>query len=116
MRLTSKQLGALAAGLVLVLTCTRAVAGGDPVAGQKVAQRCQQCHGDDGNSPNPLFPRLAGQYATYLLRTLLDYKSGARDNPIMKGFAGQLSEQEMEDASAFYASQGGELFTITLSK
>ena len=104
------------AGAVMLLWCGQAVAGGDPAAGEKVAERCQACHGTDGNGPSPLFPRLAGQYADYLLKTLKDYRSGERENAVMKAFALQLNDQEMEDVSAFYASQPGGLFTITLTR
>ena len=102
--------------VAVALWCGPALAGGDPVEGAKVAERCQACHGPDGNSPSPLFPRLAGQYADYLLKTLEDYRSGERENAVMKAFAMQMSDQEMEDVSAFYASQPGELFTIELTR
>ncbi len=105
------------AAVAVMLLCTGPVlAGGDPVAGAKVAERCQACHGPDGNGPSPLFPRLAGQYADYLLRTLEDYRSGERVNEVMKAFAMQLSDKEMEDVSAFYESQEGELYTIELTR
>ena len=107
--------GIVVAGTI-ALFCASALAGGDPEEGAKVAERCQACHGPDGNSPSPLFPRLAGQYADYLLKTLEDYRSGERENAVMKAFAMQMSDQEMEDVSAFYASQPGELFTIELTR
>ena len=50
-------------------------------------------------------PVLAGQYYDYLVRALGDYKNGRRNNPIMKGFAGQLSKQDIEDVAAWFASQ-----------
>lgn len=106
----------IAAVAAMVLWCGPALAGGDVAAGAKVAERCQACHGTDGNGPNPIFPRLAGQYADYLLKTLEDYRSGERDNAVMKAFATQLSDEEMEDVSAFYASQAGDLFTIELTR
>ncbi len=68
---------------------------------------CQACHGPDGNSPVPTFPILAGQHRDYLLQTLRDYKSGARANPIMKAIVDPLSDEDMEDLAAFYASQKG---------
>lgn len=107
---------ASAAALLLVLGSGSVLAGGDPEAGAKVAETCQACHGPDGNSPSPLFPRLAGQYADYLLKTLEDYRSGERDNAVMKALVAQMSDQEMEDVSAFYASQPGPLFTIKLTR
>ena len=83
-------------------------AGGDATAGQALAgERCQACHGADGNGTDPQYPRLAGQYADYLVRALSDYKSGARSNPIMSGFAAGLSEQDMENLAAWFASQSG---------
>ena len=104
------------AGLVLLLAGPPAFAGGDPEAGEEVAGRCQACHGSDGNSPSPLFPHLAGQYEDYLLKTLEDYRSGAREDPVMQSFAQQLSEEEMADVAAFYAKQKSGLFTIESSR
>lgn len=71
------------------------------------AKVCVSCHGIDGNSTNPQFPRLAGQYADYLVKALKDYKSGARPNPIMRGFAGGLSERDMTELAAWFASHPG---------
>jgi cytochrome c553 len=83
-------------------------AGGDPAAGEKIAsEKCQACHGLDGNSSDPQYPRLAGQYADYMVHALSGYKSGERKNPIMSGFAAGLSEQDMKDVAAWYYSQSG---------
>jgi len=76
----------------------------------KAAQVCAACHGPDGNKPSdPTQPVLAGQYYDYLVRALTDYKVGRRNNPIMKGFAAQLSPQDIEDLSAWFASQRSNL-------
>ena len=80
---------------------------GDPEAGKAKSQACAACHGQDGNSAAPIYPSLAGQYADYLLRTLQDYKSGARKNAIMAGMVAALSDQDMKDLAAYYASQEG---------
>jgi cytochrome c553 len=73
---------------------------------QKAAQVCAACHGPQGDKPtDPSQPILAGQYYDYLVRALTDYKIGRRNNPIMKGFAGQLSKQDIEDLAAWFASQ-----------
>ena len=73
---------------------------------QKAAQVCVACHGVDGNKPSaPDQPVLAGQYYDYLVRALGDYKNGRRTNPIMKGFASQLSKQDIEDVAAWFSSQ-----------
>lgn len=72
----------------------------------KAAQVCAACHGADGAKPiAPDQPILAGQYPDYLVKALADYKSGKRANPIMKAFADQLSKQDIEDVSAWFASQ-----------
>jgi cytochrome c553 len=88
-----------------------AIAGGahaaDAAKGQKkAAEVCAACHGADGAKPSaPDQPILAGQHYDYLVRALGDYKNGRRQNPIMKGFAAQLSRQDIEDLSAWFASQ-----------
>lgn len=84
-----------------------AQAKGNVQAGKaKAAQVCAACHGADGaKTIAPDQPILAGQYADYLARALTDYKRGKRNNPIMKGFAGTLSKQDIEDLAAWFASQ-----------
>jgi len=73
---------------------------------KKAAEVCAACHGPDGNKPSaPDQPILAGQHQDYLARALTDYKIGRRNNPIMKGFAGQLSKKDIEDLAAWFASQ-----------
>lgn len=78
---------------------------GNVSAGKEKAAACGSCHGQDGNSADGNFPRLAGQYESYIVKSLEDYKSGARNNPMMMGFAAGLSEQDMRDIAAYYASQ-----------
>ncbi|TCO83795.1 cytochrome c553 [Plasticicumulans lactativorans] len=79
---------------------------GNPEAGkQKAAQVCAACHGADGHSPAPAFPRIAGQHADYLVKALEDYSSGARNNPIMAGIAKSLSAQDRLDLAAWFAAQ-----------
>jgi len=78
---------------------------GNVAVGQGKAESCGGCHGEDGNTTDPNFPRLAGQHESYLIKALQDYKSGARKNPIMNGIAEGLSEEDMKDISAYYASQ-----------
>jgi cytochrome c553 len=71
----------------------------------KAKEVCQACHGMDGNSPTADYPKLGGQYPDYLSKALRDYKSGARKNAIMAGFAGTLSRQDIENLAAYYSSQ-----------
>ena len=89
-----------------VMTATVSAAG-DAANGKEKSAACAACHGVDGNSTITANPRLAGQHASYLLRALHDYKSGARKNPVMAGFAGGLSEEDMEDLAAYFSSQSG---------
>ncbi|MBA3581335.1 MAG: cytochrome c4 [Gammaproteobacteria bacterium] len=84
---------------------------GDAQAGQSKAQLCVACHGADGNSVSPLFPKLAGQHAKYLSEQLHAFKLGAqgpRHSPNaaqMYGMAAGLSDQDIADIAAYYASQ-----------
>jgi len=73
---------------------------------QRAAQVCVACHGADGNKPSaPDQPVLAGQYPDYIVKALRDYKSGKRNNAIMKGFASGLTVPDMEDLAAWFYSQ-----------
>lgn len=78
---------------------------GDPKAGGQKAAMCASCHGEDGNSESSAYPRLAGQYESYLIKVLTEYKSGERANPMMMGFASTLSQDDIRNIAAFYASQ-----------
>jgi cytochrome c553 len=111
--------------LLLTLGITGlAHAAGNAEAGQGKVVVCGACHAADGNSAAPNFPKLAGQGERYLLKQLKDIKSGARPVVEMTGLLDSLSEQDLQDISAYFASQqmsvgtadpklverGGELF------
>lgn len=102
----------LMAGPLTMLASGAVFAAGDVAAGKEKSAPCAACHGADGNSPNPDFPRLAGQHADYIVKALEDYKNGLRKNPIMSGFAANLSKQDREDLAAYFSSQKGTLTTI----
>ncbi len=68
---------------------------------------CAGCHGMDGNSPLPEYPRLSGQYRDYLYQSLLDYKNGKRKNPIMMGMITTLNDADMKLLSLYYSKQQG---------
>ena len=92
--------------LLLTLGLTGvAQAAGDAEAGQGKVAVCGACHGADGNSPAPNFPKLAGQGERYLLKQLHDIKSGARPVVEMTGMLDNLSDQDMADIAAYFASQ-----------
>jgi cytochrome c553 len=77
----------------------------------KAKEVCAACHGMDGNSPTPDYPKIGGQHEDYLAKALRDYKSGARKNPIMAGFAGALAPQDIRNLAAYYASQARSVST-----
>ncbi len=95
----------LTTGLILLLLGTGSVQAADAEAGKKKSVKCVVCHGVDGNSPMPMFPKLAGQLTSYLQNQLHDFKSKKRVNPIMNKIAETLSEEDIADMSAYYSSQ-----------
>jgi cytochrome c553 len=81
------------------------VAAADFEAGKKKAQEvCAACHNMDGISTIADYPKLAGQYQDYMAKALRDYKSGVRKNPIMAGMAAGLTQTDIDDLSAYFAS------------
>ena len=94
------------ATMVAFLAVNSAYAAGDPVKAEKIAgQVCAACHGVDGNSPLPMNPSLAGQHPEYLLKQLTEFKSGARNNPVMAGMVANLSIEDMHNLAAYYAGK-----------
>ena len=90
--------------VVSLFISTLALAKGNVIQGKiKVEQVCQSCHGLDGQGIDDTYPKLAGQFADYMVKVLADYKSGARKNVIMSGFAASLTEQDMENVAAYYS-------------
>lgn len=93
------------APLVALSDPTTPITPGDAAAGQSKGAVCAACHGLDGNSADPQYPKLAAQHERYIADQLALYKSGARPNPIMIGFASMLTPQDMRDVGAWFASQ-----------
>lgn len=92
--------------VVLALATGTAQAAGDAEAGKGKAMACAACHGLDGNSPNPIWPKLAGQHPQYLAKQINDFKGGVRNDPLMSAQAALLAtEQDVADVAAFFASQ-----------
>ena len=109
---------ALALGMVAFAQVGHAA--GDASAGQAKAALCVACHGADGNSPAPTFPKIAGLGEKYLLKQMHDIKSGDRSVPEMTGMLDNMSDQDMEDIAAYFASQniqisGSEAFSVMLN-
>ena len=99
-----KHLLQFAIGLSLLVSLP-VLATGDADAGQGKAAICAACHGADGNSMVPMWPKLAGQHASYLERQLGLIKNGSRTVPEMAGFVISLSDQDMADIAAYFSSQ-----------
>lgn len=98
--------------LGLIAVATANAAEGNAEAGKSKTAMCAACHGADGNSLVPMYPKLAGQSASYLVKQLTEFKLGmtsagkaGRVDPVMGGMAMALSDQDMADVAAFYASQ-----------
>lgn len=100
-----KRFAVTVAFVLFTASSSAALVAGDPEAGKAKATPCQSCHGPDGNSLNPEWPKLAGQNARYLKKQLEDFKSGARVNPIMSSIAAALSEEDIANLAVYYSSQ-----------
>jgi len=92
--------------LCLITLCcfSSANATGNIEAGKEKSAVCAACHGADGNSVNPEWPKLAGQNAGYIVKQLTYFKDGERVNATMKGIASNLTEQDREDLAAYFSS------------
>jgi cytochrome c553 len=78
----------------------------DLAKGQAIAtQVCAACHSADGSRGSPANPIIAGQHSAYLVKQLREFKSGQRNNPVMKGIAAALSDDDMRNVAAFYAGK-----------
>ena len=91
----------IVAGVLLVSTAAHAA---DIEAGKAKSASCAACHGGAGISPTPIWPNLAGQKEQYLLQQLKAFKDGTRQNAQMAPMVANLSDQDMADLAAYYAS------------
>jgi cytochrome c553 len=69
----------------------------------QAAQLCVTCHGQDGVAIAPIYPSLAGQHEDYIVRALDEYKHGGRKNPVMKGFAANLKDEDIAQIAAYFS-------------
>ena len=88
----------------ILLAPSVVVMAGDPAAGRQAAAACRVCHGMDGKSVRPDAPNIGGQLETYLRQQLLDYRSGNRQHPVMSVVAQGLSDADIDNLAAYYAS------------
>ena len=92
---------AILLSVVLIPVTTQA---GDAAAGAKKTTTCIACHGKDGISIAPNYPNLACQKDKYLVKAIKAYKSGARNDPMMKPMVGSLSDADIENLAAFFST------------
>ena len=113
MKLHAKSFPTALCGLALAWTVGTASANTPAAApavdlakGQATATNvCSACHTSDGTRGAPGNPILQGQHPEYIVKQLSDFKAGKRKNPVMQGFAANLSEQDMRNVAAFYAGK-----------
>jgi cbb3-type cytochrome c oxidase subunit III len=91
--------------LIISVGLMSAAQAGDAVAGKSKAATCGACHGADGNSLAPSFPKIAAQGERYLVKQITDIKNGDRQVPQMMGFVAGLNETDIADLAAYFASQ-----------
>lgn len=91
-------------GLALASAAAGAAAAGDARIGKRKALMCQMCHGIDGIARIPIAPHIAGESEIYLQTQLKAFRSGKRQNEIMTVIAGQLSDEDIANLAAWYAS------------
>ncbi len=116
MRIAKHLAPALAALLAFVVTAPAAQAKGNAEAGATKAAVCTACHGPNGNSANPEWPVLAGQNVAYITEQLKLFRAGHRNNAIMYPLAVALSDEDIDDLSAYFSRQtptGGEADAAT---
>jgi len=95
----------LALAVALCLCTFNSHAEGDAEAGKEKTQSCAICHGADGNSTTPQWPKIAGQHADYLEEQLEGFRSGVRVGQVMNEMASELSDQDIEDLAAYFSEQ-----------
>lgn len=91
--------------VMLILTVNQSFADGDAARGKALSQTCVACHNTDGNSTNPVWPKIAGQHAAYIVKQLQNFKRSERNNVQMKGIVANLSPEDMQHLGAYYADQ-----------
>jgi cytochrome c553 len=89
---------------VLIFTSPSALAG-DIAAGKAKSALCASCHGPTGISMSPIWPNLAGQKEQYLVKQIKAFRSGDREDPMMAPMVAALSDADIDNLAAYYASQ-----------
>jgi len=95
----------LAIMFCLLMAWAQSAVAADAAAGKNNSGVCSTCHGVDGNSLSPSFPKLAGQGDAYLIKQMKDIRDGARPVPTMAGQLDNMSDEDLADLAAYYSSQ-----------
>jgi cytochrome c553 len=94
------------AGIAMFFLMSGAAMAGDAAAGKTKSAACGGCHGMDGNSPIPAYPKLAGQNEAYIVKQVKDFKANSdRQNAIMLGMVAALSDEDAADIGAYFQAQ-----------
>lgn len=91
--------------LIAAVGIMSAAHAGDAEAGKNKSATCAACHGADGNSPSPAFPKIAGQGQRYLIKQIQDIRDGRRNVPAMAPFVSALSDEDIADLAAYFNKQ-----------
>jgi cytochrome c553 len=90
--------------LTVLITAPGLAMGGDIAAGKEKSVMCAACHGEDGISTQPIYPNLRGQKEAYLIRQMQQFRHGVRNDPFMTPLSAPLSDADIENLAAYYAS------------
>lgn len=101
-----KSLACLSFSIAVLTPWTASAIAGDVASGKAKSATCVACHGNEGISPNPQWPNLAGQKDQYLKNQLVAFRQGSRQNPIMAPMVKNLSDQDIANLAAYYSSLG----------
>lgn len=112
----NKQVLAILVAIGTMSVASSVLAEGDASRGEALVTVCAGCHGADGNSPSPMFPKIAGLGEKYLYKQLSDVKSGERVIPEMTGLLDNSSDQDLQDMAAYYDAKGMQLSGATDSE
>ena len=99
-----RQILTLVSAIALATAANISIAGGNAAAGKAKTATCAGCHGPKGISMVPMYPNLAGQKEAYLVKQINNFKEGVRKDPTMNAMVKPLSDEDIANISAYYAS------------
>ena len=99
-----RQILTLLSAVALATAANVSIAGGNAAAGKAKTATCAGCHGQKGISMVPMYPNLAGQKEAYLVKQIKNFKEGVRKDPTMNAMTKPLSDEDINNIAAYYAS------------